>query len=41
MDKYYLILQMDINYKIVQKVNDSFNHIKNVLLRSKNYINVN
>ncbi len=35
MDEYYLIPYMDINHKIVQKVNDSFNHIKNVLLRSK------
>jgi len=35
MNEYYLISQMDINNKIIQKVNDSFNHIKNVLLRSK------
>ena len=35
MDEFFLLPQMDTNFKYIKNVNTSFNHIKDVLLRSK------
>jgi len=35
MDEFFLLPQMDTNFKYIKNVNSSFNHIKDVLLRSK------
>ena len=35
MDEYILLLTCNINHKMVQKVYESFNHVKEFLLRSQ------